>query len=151
MKTTAEFLNEIKIKYNLKSNYALAKLMQQTETSISRWIHGRTTLSDESALQVADLLEIDPAYVVACVHAERASDKTRKIWERMATLTAGLAALVILSVAVPTAGHESALFAAFTRPSMYIMSNSIFDYWPVFMALFIIIFLARPRNIASKK
>lgn len=151
MKTTAEFLNEIKIKYNLKSNYALAKLMQQTETSISRWIHGRTTLSDESALQVADLLEIDPAYVVACVHAERASDKTRKIWERMATLTAGLAALVILSVTVPQSGHESALFAAFTGSYPVYYVKSVFEYWPLFMALFIIVFLARPRNIASKK
>lgn len=50
MKNTADFLNEIKIKFDLKSNYALAKLMGQTDTAIARWTHGKNTLSDESAL-----------------------------------------------------------------------------------------------------
>lgn len=84
-KTTVEFLNAIKDKHGIQSNYALARKLGQTDTSIARWAHGKGSFSDETCLHVADLLEIDPAYVVACIHAERAKHEAeRNVWERIA-------------------------------------------------------------------
>lgn len=152
MKTTIDFLNAVKSRYNLPSDYALAGKLKLSRASISRFMNGKDNLGDDTAMLVADLLEIDPVHVVACIHAERAkTEKAKKMWERFATLTAGLAVLVILSVTVPQSGHESALFAAFTGSYPVYYVKSVFEYWPLFMALFIIVFLARPRNIASKK
>lgn len=97
MKTTADFLNDIKNKYELPSNYALAKLMKQTETSVSRWIHGKTTLSDENSIQVAELLHVEPAFVIACVHAERSKESAvRMIWEKMANTMHHAAAVLVV-------------------------------------------------------
>lgn len=152
MKTTLELIAELKEKTGIESDYAIAQLLGVTKNTISLYRNGKTYMGDELILKVADILESDPAYIMACIHAEREKNQAvKKIWERFATLTAGLAALVILSVTVPQSGHESALFAAFTGSYPVYYVKSIFEYWPLFMALFIIIFLARPRNIASKK
>ena len=85
MKTTVDFLNAVKSKYDLKSNYALAKKMGQTDTDVARWMKGKNTLGDEAAICVADLLDMDPAYVVTCVHAERAkTERERNVWFNIA-------------------------------------------------------------------
>lgn len=152
MKTTIEFLDAVMKKNGITSDNQLANFLGCTRSTISGYRHKKTYFDDSIAMKVADSLDIDPVHVFACAHAERERDsKIKKVWERFATLTAGLAVLVILSVTVPTAGHESALFAAFTASHPVYYVKSIFEYWPLFMALFIIVFLARPCNIASKK
>lgn len=109
MKTTVQFLNAVKKKHGLKSNYALAKFMGQTETNISRWMNGKGALSDENAMQVADLLGIEQAYVVACIHAEREKiPSVKKMWEHTAEVLYGLAAAVAV--------FALALTLTFSRP-----------------------------------
>lgn len=102
MKTTVDFLNDVKAKYGLTSNYALARKLNQTDTAIARWMHGKNTLGDESAVKVAELLEIEPAFVMACAAAERSkSAKVKKAWEWTAHHLGGLAAALALVAVLP--------------------------------------------------
>lgn len=105
LKTTSQFIEDLKAKHGLKSNYAVAKFLGQTDTAVARWAHGKGSFSDETAMQFADLLEIDPAYVVACMHAERAKEvKERKLWERIANLSIGVTAALLVVWMLPIAG-----------------------------------------------
>lgn len=72
MLTTVELLNRVKAAHGLKSDYALAKKMCITHQAVSRYMLGRGFLDDKSAFIVADLLGLDPAYIVACANMERA-------------------------------------------------------------------------------
>jgi transcriptional regulator with XRE-family HTH domain len=101
MKNTRDFLQEAKRKNGLESDYALAKLLGISRQRISHYTTGKETLSDEVARRVAAALDYPPAYVMACVHAERAKEKElRKIWEQAAKVLGGMAAAVVLAVAL---------------------------------------------------
>lgn len=155
MKSTADFIQEIKVKYDLKSNYAVAKLLDQTDTAIARWSKGKSTFSDESAIHVAKLLDLDPAYVVACVHAERAKpSEEKKLWERIAAMmqtkeAAGLAAALAVFMILPTTdfsdhGFNLAFVGMTAAPSI---SSTWADfvyyvkfYWPLIILLLPVVF-----------
>ncbi len=78
MKTTKEFYQEIQKKYELKSNYSVAKIMNCPESTASRWRDGKNVFDEKYSLIVAELLELNPAYVLACTSAEHAKDKTAR-------------------------------------------------------------------------
>lgn len=85
MKKTTELLDDIKSKHGLSSDYALAKFAGISKQAISNYRARKSFLDDEMAEKVARLLELSPAYVIACAHAERAkSDPQRRIWESIA-------------------------------------------------------------------
>jgi len=114
MQTTADFIEALKAKHGLKSNYAVAKFLNQTDTAVARWSKGHVTFSDEMAMHMAELLDLDPAYVVACVHAERASSaETKSLWERIAANMhyATAAVLVLAVVLAPTLQMDLSGFA----------------------------------------
>lgn len=124
MKTTIEFLKAVKQKHNIPSDGKLALILGHTRSSVSLLLQGRNFLGDEAAMKVADLLDLDPAYVVACVHAERAKHaKEKQLWERIATLTAGIAAALLVIAILPTAqlptGEFNAAFSAELPDSVY--------------------------------
>lgn len=108
MKTTVNFLDEIKNKHGITSDYALSTTLGMTRSMISRYRMKKDYLSDELAIKAADLLDLEPAYVVACVHAERAKPtEEKKLWERIAAMFetkkyAGIAALLVVAI-VPLA------------------------------------------------
>lgn len=82
MKTT-EYLDAIKARHGLPSDYALAKLMNCSRSGISGYRSGRTTFDDATARRVADLLDLDAVEVVIAAHAERAkAPEDRALWER---------------------------------------------------------------------
>lgn len=138
-KTTVDFLNDVKAKYGITSNYALAKLMGQTDTAVARWMHGKNTLSDETAVKVAELLEIEPSFIMACIAAERSKDaKVKAAWKHTAEVLYGLAAVLAVLAVLPFGAdimsapallgdHGSLALIGFTLPStsptLYIMSN----------------------------
>lgn len=104
METTNQLLDAIKARYGLPSDYALAAKVGITRSGISGYRHGRTKLGDEQALKVAELLELDEGYVLACMEAERThSEAARRAWEKLATRlkSGGVAAALLLLVATP--------------------------------------------------
>ena len=96
MKTT-EFLDKVKEKYSLSSDYKLAKFLSIGQQTISNYRHGKTFFDDAVAIHVAELLDLDPAYVLACVHAERAKrPQVKEAWQIIADGARRGAAILIL-------------------------------------------------------
>lgn len=85
MKTTVEFLDAVKASKSVPSDYALAPVLGVTRSQISRFRNGKDYLGDSTAIRVAELLELPPAFVVACVHAERSKEKAEfSLWQGIA-------------------------------------------------------------------
>lgn len=150
MHTTADFLNQIREKYGLKSNYALARKLGQTDTSIARWAHGKGSFSDETCLQVADLLDLDPAFVVACIHAERAKNEAeKKLWERIAARMSIAAALVgIMSLPFVSLGDgntQAAVSTSFDNTIHYAHGAGVL----AFVIIALLLFLTNRNNDAQ--
>lgn len=105
METTNQLLDRIKEKYGLKSDYALAKAIGMSRERISRYRNSSGELGDDAALKVAELLDLDPGYVLACMsHQRTKSDAARHAWERLADLVKrhGVAAGMAILAAAPT-------------------------------------------------
>lgn len=112
---TVELIDAVRERHHLPSDYAAAALLGLTRSQLSRYRNGKDFLGDEQAAKVAELLEMDAGYVVACVHAERAkTPSVRVLWEGVAKKLerAGVAALaVFLSLWIgggPDAGAQAA-------------------------------------------
>lgn len=88
MLTTVELLNRVKAAYDLGSDYALAKKLGVSVQRVSNYMRKKTFLDDKMAFIVAELLDLNPAYVVACSNMERAERKEDKssvsFWMRYA-------------------------------------------------------------------
>lgn len=95
--TSGELLDSLKEKTGARSDYALAKSVLKINPESLYQMRERG-LSDDRAVQVAEMLGLDSGAVLAGVHAERAkSPAVRKAWEKLAaTLRSGAAAAVFL-------------------------------------------------------
>ena len=81
MKTTIEFLDAVKEKLGITSDYALAKRLGFSLSTVSNYRTGRRILDDDAALDIAMALEVHPFEVIASVNAERAkTPEQRERW-----------------------------------------------------------------------
>jgi hypothetical protein len=72
MKTTIDYLDAVKKKLDIESDYALAKRLGFSLSSVSSYRTGRRFLDDDAALTVALTLDIHPFEVIAAANVERA-------------------------------------------------------------------------------
>lgn len=97
MKTTADFLDDLKAKHGITSDYALAKLLGMRRQQVSRYRTGTSTFDDETAIKIAELLEVNQGYVMASMRAQLAKEAhVRNAWEKAAKALGGIAAGVII-------------------------------------------------------
>lgn len=81
MKTTAQYLDAVKERLHLPSDYALAKYWHVSKQDISEYRSGKRTLGEDRAIAVAHILGINPAEPLISSHAERAkSEEAKKVW-----------------------------------------------------------------------
>lgn len=81
MKTTTDYLDSVKLKLGLPSDYALAKYWAVSKQHISEYRNGKRTLGDERALEVARILGINPVEVFIAIQCQRAkSDQVKQVW-----------------------------------------------------------------------
>lgn len=125
---TIDFLDAIKSRHQITSDYAVAQLLGLTRQRVSHYRNGRDSLGDETAMKVADALGIDAGYVIACAHAERAQlPELRRTWEgiadrlRAAGLAAVMAFVAVVGVGVAPAPADAHPLSVGGR--LYIMSN----------------------------
>ena len=99
------------------TDYALAKLLEKNPSSFTHYRNRGVTFDDQTAVKVAELLDIDPAVVMADMHAERAKDKeVKKIWLRVAHSFKPIFALIIIHSLI----SGSPLYTkGYTAPSAY--------------------------------
>jgi predicted transcriptional regulator len=108
---TAALLDRLSKKLNGASDYKIASELHVTRATVSKWRVGKGTMSDETAVRVAELLEENPAYVLALVQSERTqSPSAEKVWKKIAATFAGKAAAIVLAAAL--IGHGSNAHAA---------------------------------------
>jgi hypothetical protein len=113
MKTPAEFLDLIRARYSLPSDYAVAQLLGVNRQLVSKWRQGHGGMGDDHALRVAQLLELDVGHVLARLYAERApSDETRSVWLDLARrLGPAVAICLVALVLLPVFGIEDTALA----------------------------------------
>ncbi|HDR9032659.1 TPA: helix-turn-helix domain-containing protein [Burkholderia vietnamiensis] len=81
MKTTVEWLDAVKARLDLPSDYAAAKALGVTRSTISGYRTGRSVFDEKTAIRVAEIMDIDPFEVIAAAHAESSrDDRTKAIW-----------------------------------------------------------------------
>jgi hypothetical protein len=72
MQTTQQILEALSQKFGGASAYRLAKILNaSSETTVKNWLKGRSFINDAYATRIAELLELPPAYVVACIEHDR--------------------------------------------------------------------------------
>jgi len=85
MTTTEQLIERAKAGLGVSSDYALAKALGVSHTTIAHWRFGRSRPDDLAVIRIAKLLHRDPGQVIAELHAERAKcEETRALWKRIA-------------------------------------------------------------------
>jgi len=89
MYKNTELLDMLKVMYDLPSDYAVAKKIGLTRSNVSSLRNSKSFFNDYNAINIAELLELDPLKVVASCQYERAKKKGSKelenFWEKIAT------------------------------------------------------------------
>lgn len=90
-KTTIDFLDDIKAARRVTSDYAVAKILDTRHSNISNYRNGKSRFDGLMCIKVAHILNVEPAYVMACIEAERAKDaEVRKVWQKAAGILQGV-------------------------------------------------------------
>lgn len=112
METTIQLYNRAKNAAGAKSDYEFAKRLGITRASVSKYVTGKATFDDERAGLIAQILEVDPGYVMACCHAERSkSEKMKGTWARIAA--------IMLAAAVPPSASASGELGTFSASTSH--------------------------------
>jgi transcriptional regulator with XRE-family HTH domain len=99
MRTTSEILDAVRAKTGAPSDYALRLYLGVTRQQISKYRNGHDVLSDDVAIRIAEILEVEPLLVLATVHAERSRSETaKKTWTGIIDKLGGTAAAVALGI-----------------------------------------------------
>lgn len=70
---TLEYLQAVKKKLGIESDYALAQRLGITRSAVSNFQRGKGIFGDDIALSVAQILDLNPLIVIAQANAERAA------------------------------------------------------------------------------
>ncbi|WP_322005247.1 helix-turn-helix domain-containing protein [Paraburkholderia tropica] len=82
MKSTTQYLDELKDHLGVESDYALAKALGMTRAAVSKYRTGYSMPDDLACAKIADLLGCDPMEVIAAINYQRAkNDEARALWE----------------------------------------------------------------------
>ncbi|RQQ65558.1 DUF3693 domain-containing protein [Burkholderia stagnalis] len=114
MKTTIQYLDALKKRYDLPSDYAAAKVLGVTRAAVSRYRNGLSVFDEATAIRTADLLDLDPLEVIAACKAESATDaRARRVWENAwgkatgAAVTAAVAVVMVGLAGAPSPAQSA--------------------------------------------
>lgn len=92
--TAPAFLDQVKARHGLSTDYQLARALGVAPNMISRYRKPGRTFEDKVALRIAKLLELPPEYVLACMAVHRSRNpEAAKIWAQIAVRIAPKGAL----------------------------------------------------------
>lgn len=75
---TIDLLEATRTHLGITSDYALAKALRVTPTSIANYTRRRSIMDDDVALRIADILNLSPLAVIAMANSERAKTPEMK-------------------------------------------------------------------------
>jgi len=137
MHTTIQLLDALSKKFEGASDYRIGKMLNVSSSAVvSNWRNGRSFLSQDYALKVAELLGWEPAYVIACVERERAekdsrleqTDEIKATWEKIADKFRPIAASILLACLGLFTGFHSSTAQAFTSTEPQLSDNRSIHY-----------------------
>ena len=106
-KNCNQFLNAVKSRHNIKSDYKLAQVLGLTHSAISNYRSGRSSFDSTTSAKIAELLSLPPLEVIAAIEMERAkSDELRKFWSRYAAAAAIVGAVCLVNPSSSEAGES---------------------------------------------
>ncbi|MBL8433666.1 MAG: hypothetical protein JNL99_01900 [Zoogloea sp.] len=124
---TPEILDAIKRTQGVESDYAVAKLLGVTRSAVSKYRLGGSHLDDATAIKAAALAGLNPGFVIACAHRERAKTAEEKaVWTSMLERLGGLAAALLLAPALFMAGDARAEVSPGSAYASQIQESVIF-------------------------
>lgn len=81
---TIGYLNQVKRRLGIESDYALAQQLGVTRQAVGSMTKGKTTMGDATAIKVAEVLGLPKALVLADAHAEREKNpEIQAVWRSM--------------------------------------------------------------------
>lgn len=113
---TNRYLDAVKARLDITSDYALAAKWGVTRQRISHYRSGTTSLSDERCIQVAEILGLPPEKVLFEIQSERArklgqsglADVLESVLRRLTATAAAIAfGLCLTTYADPTLAHAA--------------------------------------------
>ncbi|MCM3565895.1 helix-turn-helix domain-containing protein [Hydrogenophaga intermedia] len=75
---TRNFLDQVKKALDIESDYALAKHLRVSKSTVSNYQKGITAFSDDVCHRVAEILDIEPAMVLALIELDRHAGASAK-------------------------------------------------------------------------
>lgn len=130
MKSTVQYLDEVRERLQLPSDYAAAKALGVTRAAVSKYRLGHSLPDDLVCARIAEILGVETLEVIAAINYQRSkSDDARALWESIWGKAAGAIALNLIafavgvSVAPSTKAAESGSSNTAVRCSLYLMSN----------------------------
>src|SRR5258708_12848615 len=123
MKTT-DFLDAVRARHRLPSDYRLAKFLGVPQTTISGYRVGRSMMNEAMCLKIAAALELGPGDVLVAIAIEREQRvEVKTAWQRVAKRLAGTVALVLIGASLHNPFHGA--IASFAGPIYTYATN-----WP---------------------
>lgn len=105
MKTTADFLDDLRAKLGATSDGKLALALKLDRQQVSRWRQQKNAFDDDTALKFAAQLGIEPDYIMACMAVQRSrTPEARSAWSRIA---AKVAACIMFGIALGAPSPEA--------------------------------------------
>ncbi len=122
---TAEYLAAVKARLNVTSDYAVAKALGVSRQAASDWRTGRAEPGVLTCYRIAQILDADPALIVADLERERAeragkaaqASAWREWVEKLGGVAAALLMGTILSAPAPAQSRAAAGEAAGSVPA----------------------------------
>lgn len=142
MKTTADFLDTLRSRLVCSSDADLGERMKWKPAQVSRYRTLQSTFSDETALRVAELCDVEPGYMFACMKAQQATQpEIKKVWQLVAEKFRDAAIVAAMSIgAASFGGFNNNAFAnpsgslggnALTSGTDYTLRNNRRRWWEV--------------------
>lgn len=102
MQSTLEFLAAAKSRLGIESDYALAKALNVGARRIGNYRTGVSMMDADMCYRIAEVIGLEPGYVLACIEAERAKrTEDRQRWSERAKRYA-VVAMLLISIGIST-------------------------------------------------
>lgn len=131
MEKMQDFVQKVRDLYDIKSDYGLAKALKISRNAISAHKHKRSKhFSEETAYKIAEMLNVDPAYVMACLAAERAKDeRVRETWQRVSKMMRVGVIAIVVSIFVPMKPAEASTAVSISHNTNVVHIMRAFRRW----------------------
>ncbi len=99
MQTTVQFLDAVRVRHGLPSDYKLAKFLGVSQSSISHYRRGQSMMDEAMCLKIAAALGVEQGEVLVAIAFEREKRaEVKRAWQRVAQRLASVAGAILIGL-----------------------------------------------------